>query len=134
MSDQLSLVFHFFINLILYFLKIIDTCYKNSYSHTHTVVLEKYFLRITIFSCIPNKRKIHAQLCHFVTLEINRKDMLFTKKILVLEIHLKNQFSSVQFSRSVMSDSLQPHESQHSWPPCPSPTPRVHSDSRPSSQ
>ena len=36
-------------------------------------------------------------------------------------------FSSVQFSRSVMSDSLQPHESQHARPPCPSPTPRVHS-------
>ena len=33
-----------------------------------------------------------------------------------------------------MSDSLQPHESQHARPPCPSPTPRVHSDSRPSSQ
>ena len=33
-----------------------------------------------------------------------------------------------------MSDSLQPHESQHTRPPCPSPTPRVHSDSRPSSQ
>ena len=32
-----------------------------------------------------------------------------------------------------MSDSLQPHESQHARPPCPSPTPRVHSDSRPSS-
>ena len=38
-----------------------------------------------------------------------------------------------QFSRSVMSDSLQPHESQHARPPCPSPTPGVHSDSRPSS-
>ena len=37
------------------------------------------------------------------------------------------QFSSVQsFSRSVMSDSLQPHELQHTRPPCPSPTPRVH--------
>ena len=43
------------------------------------------------------------------------------------------QFSSVQFSRSVVSDSLQPHESQHARPPCPSPSPRVHSDSRPSS-
>ena len=41
---------------------------------------------------------------------------------------------SVQFSRSVVSDSLQPHESQPARPPCPSPTPRVHSDSRPSSQ
>ena len=44
------------------------------------------------------------------------------------------QLSSVQFSRSVVSDSLQPHESQHARPPCPSPTPGVHSDSRPSSQ
>ena len=38
-----------------------------------------------------------------------------------------------QFSRSVMSNSLWPHESQHARPPCPSSTPRVHSDSRPSS-
>ena len=44
------------------------------------------------------------------------------------------QFSSVQFSCSVVCDSLQPHESQHTRPPCPSPTPRVHSDSHPSSQ
>ena len=36
------------------------------------------------------------------------------------------QFSSVQFSRSVMSDCLWPHEQQHARPPCPSPTPRVH--------
>ena len=34
-----------------------------------------------------------------------------------------------QFSHSVMSDSLRPHESQHARPPCPSPTPGVHSDS-----
>ena len=42
------------------------------------------------------------------------------------------QFSSVQFSHSVVSDSLQPHELQHARPPRPSPTPAVHSDSRPS--
>ena len=41
---------------------------------------------------------------------------------------------SVQFSHSVVFDSLRPHESQHARPPCPSPSPRVHSDSRPSSQ
>ena len=40
---------------------------------------------------------------------------------------------SVQFSHSVLSNSLRPHESQHARPPCPSPTPRVHSDSHPSS-
>ena len=44
------------------------------------------------------------------------------------------QFSSVQFSHSVVSDSLRPYESQHARPPCPSPAPRVHSDSGPSSQ
>ena len=33
---------------------------------------------------------------------------------------------SVQFSHSVVSDSLRPHESQHARPPCPSPTPGVH--------
>ena len=38
-----------------------------------------------------------------------------------------------QFSCSVVSDSLRPHESQHARPPCPSPPPGVHSDSRPSS-
>ena len=41
--------------------------------------------------------------------------------------------SSVQFNRSVMSDSLRPRESQHARPPCPSPSPGVHSDSCPSS-
>ena len=40
----------------------------------------------------------------------------------------------LQFSCSVVSNSLRPHESQHARPPCPSPTPRVHSDSHPSSQ
>ena len=41
--------------------------------------------------------------------------------------------SLVQLSCSVVSNSLRPHESKHARPPCPSPTPRVHSDSRPSS-
>ena len=55
-----------------------------------------------------------------------------------VNIHVSNflapQFSSVQFSRSVVSDSLRPHESQHARPLCPSPIPGVHSDSRLSSQ
>ena len=46
----------------------------------------------------------------------------------------KLQFSSVQFSHSVVSDSLWPHELQHARPPCPSPTPRVYSNSCPLSQ
>ena len=49
--------------------------------------------------------------------------------------HLWNLYKpSVQFSHSVVSNSLQPHESQHARPPCPSPTPGVHSNSRPLSR
>ena len=44
------------------------------------------------------------------------------------------QFSSVQFSRSVVSDSLRPHETQHASPPCPSPTHGVHPNPCPSSR
>ena len=43
-------------------------------------------------------------------------------------------FSSVQFSCSVVSDSLRPHGLQHARPPCPSPMPRVHPNSCPLSQ
>jgi len=60
----------------------------------------------------------------YIWININR---VFSKQLSV-------QFSSVQFSRSVVSDSLRPHESQHARSPCPSPTPRVHSDSHPLSQ
>ena len=46
-------------------------------------------------------------------------------------IDLRIKFSSVQFSRSVMFDSLRPHESQHAHHPCPSPNSGVHSNSCP---
>ena len=57
-------------------------------------------------------------------------------RILTYLVHVVSThvwYLSVQFSSSVMSDSLPPHELQHARPPCPSPTPRVHSNSRPSS-
>ena len=51
------------------------------------------------------------------------------------ELHyLELLIVSVQFSRSVVSDSFWPHESQHAKPPCPSPTPRVYSNTYPSSR
>ena len=53
----------------------------------------------------------------------------FSKTLCVL-----SRFSSVHFSRSVVSNSLRPHELQHTRPPYPSPTPGVHSDSHSSSQ
>ena len=54
--------------------------------------------------------------------------VMFLPKVFRLSI------SSVQFSRSVLSDSLWPHESQHARPPCPSPTPGVYSNPCPSSR
>ena len=49
-------------------------------------------------------------------------------------LHSPTAEASVQFSHWVVCDSLQPHESQHVRPPCPSPSPGVHSNSRPSSR
>ena len=46
----------------------------------------------------------------------------------------RQRFSSIQFGHSVVSNSLRPHELQHTRPPCPSPTPRVYPNSGPSSR
>ena len=66
----------------------------------------------------------------------------FVSKVMSLLFNMLSRFvktyltrnSSVQFSHSVMSDSLRPHESQHARLPCPSPTPSVYSNSCPSSR
>ena len=63
-----------------------------------------------------------------------RRQWLLTPVFLPGEFHRQRSFSSVQFSCSVVSDSLQSHESQHARPLCPSPTPGVHSNSCPLSQ
>ena len=68
-----------------------------------------------------------------MTLMAESEEELKSLLMKVQEESEKVGFSSVQFSRSVMSDSLRPHESQHARPPCPTPSPGVHSDSRPSS-
>ena len=56
-----------------------------------------------------------------------------TQYFLTLTMH-PHHFSSVQFSHSVVSNSLRPHEPQHASTPCPSPTPRVYPNSCPLSQ
>ena len=73
----------------------------------------------------------------YVVFQLSVSHHVSCKQALKLESSLPEymfmSFSSVQFSRSVMSDSLQPDESQHARPPCPSPTPGFHSNSCPSS-
>ena len=51
-----------------------------------------------------------------------KKKVLYKNKGEIQEVDIRSD----QISRSVMSDSLQPHESQHARPPCPSPAPGVH--------
>ena len=62
--------------------------------------------------------------------KLSYKDILYNKGNIANFITI----SSVQFSHSVVSDSLWPHELQHARPPCPSPTPGVHSNSCASSR
>ena len=49
--------------------------------------------------------------------------------VLVFSRSAEMDYHKLQFSRSVMSDSLQPHGLQHARPPCPSPTPSIYSNS-----
>ena len=106
--------------------------------------LEKHFLKYSFspsfYKIIHDLSKIASYLIKLKMLVYLIADFIYTKMLLI-EIILSFSFyftlflfSSVQFSPSVMSDSLRPHELQHARPPCPSPTPGVHADSRPSSQ
>ena len=65
-----------------------------------------------------------------VNLASETKHYQYSWHLCIWLFHLSNS----QFSRSIVSDSLQPCESQHARPPCPSPTPGVHSESCSSSQ
>ena len=88
---------------------------------------------------LPSYSIFHIAFClsHFLPLwpSVLRFRYFFKIYFPVHQFSFHLCFSSVsQFSRSVVSNSLRPHESQHARPPCPSSTPGVHSDSRPSSQ
>ena len=65
---------------------------------------------------------------------IGHSNFLFCEFLSLLHSIVLQSGTSVQFSRSVVSDSLRPHESQHTRPSCPSPTPGVYSNPCPSSR
>ena len=75
----------------------------------------------------------HSQLLDGVTLMARTESMHKPKSMFSRHRYLCS-LNSVQFSRAVMSDSLQPQELQHARPPCPSPNPRVHPNPCPLSQ
>ena len=68
------------------------------------------------------------------TTSLSTLALIMYLEICIPQYHCEGQVSSVQFSHSVVSNSLWPHESQHARPPCPSPTPGVCSNSFPLSQ
>ena len=75
------------------------------------------FKKVKIISSIFSDHNV-------VRLDVNYKEKKTIKNTNMWR--LTTHFCSVQFSRSVVSDSLRPHESQHARPPCPSPSPGVH--------
>ena len=78
---------------------------------------------------------LHSEHVFLSTSNIFWKDLFSFLNLFYTQSYIYlDSIYSVQFSRSVMSDSLRPHESQHTRPPCPTPTSGVHSDSRSSSQ
>ena len=66
--------------------------------------------------------------------QMSKYHLFFTQTSVSRHLGCFHIFSSVHFNRSVMSDSLRPHELPHATPPCPSPTPRVHPNPCPLSQ
>ena len=76
---------------------------------------------------LPNIRKIEY-------LSLSNSSEILRKRECFQTYFTKSAFSSVQFSRSVMSNYLRPHEPKHARPPCLSPTPRAYSNSCPLSQ
>ena len=71
-----------------------------------------------------------AMMFHHATWSTQKTRLPSSCRLKAVSVH-EYIVQSVQFSRSVVSDSFRPHESQHARPPCPSPAPGVHPDSRP---
>ena len=96
--------------------------------HGHYWCCFHYFKKLWILCCLHK----YESWFHFMLFgKVEGRSLLCLIRLNLLLFCGK--LSSVQFSRSVVSDSLWPHELQHARPLCPSPTPGVHPNSRPSS-
>ena len=102
-----------------------------------SVILSNYLILCCPYLLLPLIFPSIRVFLNESTLRIDGQSIRASASASVLPMNIQGctsrQISSVQFSHSVVSDSLRPHESQHTRPPCPSPSPGVHSDSRPSS-
>ena len=93
-------------------------------NHACAFVFPFYFILLILFYVL-------FLLCFFIVLSFLLTNFSKNTQASILFSEIQYILRSDQISRSVVSNSLQPHESQHARPPCPSPTPGVHSDSRP---
>ena len=83
-------------------------------------------------SCMPQLRPDAAEINNFLKVTAKVFHLSASREIVKLWFISYNQLKlCIQFSRSIVSDSLQPHGLQHARPPCPSPTPGDYSNSRP---
>ena len=106
--------------------------FSNSPSNEHSRLIS---LRIDWFYIFAVQRILKGLLQSYnLKLSILRPLALFMIQLSHLYMTTRKTISSVQFSHSVLSDSLRPHESQHARPPCPSQTPGVYANSCPSSR
>ena len=94
--------------------------------------ISRIYIFVNYHLCKKKQNKTDSRTVAFCWVEW--KDFSYHAAFKQVRVSQNWSFSSVQFSRSVVSDSFQPREFQHARPPCPSPTPGVHSNSRASSQ
>ena len=101
----------------------------------YLIIASLVFESSCIHSCFLNWLRVNRQ-------EVSQNWQSKVKKAIYPVIYLEPNIwhameknsSSVQFSHLVVFDSLRPHEPQHARPPCPSPTPRVHTNPCPLSR
>ena len=91
----------------------------------HTATTEAWAPRAPV----PQQEKPLQGQAHALRQNVTPHSPVQIDEMLCKAMKTQHQIRSDQISLSDVSDSLQPHESQHARPPCPTPTPRVHSDS-----
>ena len=105
------------------------SCLRKAHKFFSSKILFLYFLSYFSLSSLPTCSLPSSLSLFLITVLWKIQNLLFTMTDFLLKV--LPAFSSVQFSHSVVSDSLQPHEPQHTQPPSPSPTPGVHPNSCP---
>ena len=92
------------------------------------------YLKLYVYLCFLSNYKVLLNYYALKNIGEKTRSLLLNKYLFCEAVKKTKNICSVQFSQSVMSDSLRPHESQHARPLCPSPAPRVYSNSCPLSQ